>query len=296
MAYFLKLGTSASSPQPIPVPKAFPRWKIWLFGLIHDPLIKFARFYTRRAGLPLQYYPGVYALPLGLFIKSHERTTEEEAHGMHLARAAGLPVPRFISYGHRNGMGSILMTRVDGYCVGEIYHEATDDQKARFKLELRSLLATMRSWTPPAELQGTICSVTGGPVWGHRIPPEITGPWGGEEAFIADMTSWMGTRSAKWADREKLVREIPSRSHRVVFTHGDLLHHNILVDEECHILAIIDWATAGWMPEWWEYAVATRMRFTWWSKLMLEIGGEQYEWELSRDLHIAEHHADSLRY
>ncbi|KAF9234081.1 hypothetical protein BU15DRAFT_53061, partial [Melanogaster broomeanus] len=38
----------------------------------------------------------------------------------------------------------------------------------------------------------------------------------------------------------------------VYLTHGDLLPRNILVDGS-RITAIIDWETAGFYPEFWEY-------------------------------------------
>jgi hypothetical protein len=39
----------------------------------------------------------------------------------------------------------------------------------------------------------------------------------------------------------------------VKFTHGDIKHHNILVDEEGHMTGLLDWESAGWYPEFWEY-------------------------------------------
>ena len=45
----------------------------------------------------------------------------------------------------------------------------------------------------------------------------------------------------------------------IVFTHPGLNFFNILitprsVDEHPHVLAIIDWEQAGWMPSFWEYS------------------------------------------
>jgi hypothetical protein len=184
------------------------------------------------------------------------------------------------------------MSRINGVGLDCVYNDLTDEQRSRLKLDLRSCLETMRSWEPPVELRGMLCSTTGGPVWGHRIPPHITGPWDSEAAFIVNMVTRYDT-SPENAAAGALVREIPTRPHRIVLTHGDLWHHNILVDKDGRLVAIIDWATAAWMPEWWEYAVSARLRHTWWSDIMLEVGGDQYEWELTRDSHLLEFHADS---
>ncbi|KAF9512262.1 hypothetical protein BS47DRAFT_1088582 [Hydnum rufescens UP504] len=54
---------------------------------------------------------------------------------------------------------------------------------------------------------------------------------------------------------EGLLSEFP-RNAPTVFTHGDLVPPNIMVDGTT-ITGIIDWATAGFYPEYWEMA---RMR------------------------------------
>jgi len=48
-----------------------------------------------------------------------------------------------------------------------------------------------------------------------------------------------------------------SYRHRTVLTHGDLVPRNILV-RKGRIVGIIDWETAGWFPEYWEYTQAWR--------------------------------------
>jgi aminoglycoside phosphotransferase (APT) family kinase protein len=45
-------------------------------------------------------------------------------------------------------------------------------------------------------------------------------------------------------------------NHEIVFTHGDLVPRNILVDENAKVTAILDWEEAGWYPEYWEYKKA----------------------------------------
>lgn len=41
-------------------------------------------------------------------------------------------------------------------------------------------------------------------------------------------------------------------NHRIVFTHGDLTQHNIIVKDN-KIVGLLDWEYAGWYPEYWEY-------------------------------------------
>jgi thiamine kinase-like enzyme len=42
------------------------------------------------------------------------------------------------------------------------------------------------------------------------------------------------------------------RDHRVVLSHCDLAPRNIIIDEDGKIAALVDWAEAGWYPEYWD--------------------------------------------
>ncbi|KAJ5351234.1 hypothetical protein N7452_000208 [Penicillium brevicompactum] len=43
---------------------------------------------------------------------------------------------------------------------------------------------------------------------------------------------------------------------KLVFTHGDIAPRNIIIDEEGHVAAVLDWEYAGWYPVWWEFVKA----------------------------------------
>ncbi|KAF2085723.1 hypothetical protein K490DRAFT_58363 [Saccharata proteae CBS 121410] len=43
--------------------------------------------------------------------------------------------------------------------------------------------------------------------------------------------------------------------HRLVFTHGDLALHNIIVQHD-RIVALLDWGCAGWYAEHWDFLAA----------------------------------------
>ena len=51
------------------------------------------------------------------------------------------------------------------------------------------------------------------------------------------------------------VAKAHTRSYRTCFTHGDLVPRNIIV-RDGRVAAIIDWAFAGWYPEYWEFTKA----------------------------------------
>jgi Ser/Thr protein kinase RdoA (MazF antagonist) len=81
----------------------------------------------------------------------------------------------------------------------------------------------------------------------------------------------------------------------VKFTHGDIKHHNILVDEEGHITGLLDWESAGWYPEFWEYTTALRFvpKDFWWYEFLMKAGAQQYLEESECEKALASLTADS---
>ena len=113
--------------------------------------------------------------------------------------------------------------------------------------QLLVILNEMRSHTSK-----TLGSVTGGP-YNNRFMPF---PWHPPHAFLSTKEYLDHYRNMflEFCGPE-YVEELFSHfgmDAQVHFTHGDLLPHNILVDGS-KITAIIDWETAGYYPEFWEY-------------------------------------------
>lgn len=60
------------------------------------------------------------------------------------------------------------------------------------------------------------------------------------------------------------VKQLLPDDAAICFTHGDLRLDNIMVDgEPCsrQISGVVDWAQAGWYPEYWEYMSVHRFVF-----------------------------------
>ncbi|KAF8810933.1 hypothetical protein BYT27DRAFT_7221754 [Phlegmacium glaucopus] len=90
--------------------------------------------------------------------------------------------------------------------------------------QLLAILDEMHSYTST-----TLGAVTGGPYNNRNMPC----PWNPSHAFSS-------------------IKDIFPTEGQVYLTHGDLLPHHILVDGS-RITAIVDWETAGYYPEFWEY-------------------------------------------
>lgn len=65
-----------------------------------------------------------------------------------------------------------------------------------------------------------------------------------------------GRVDSEWQDIEKMVAMQDAPWPPPVFTHADLNPFNILVCGD-KVVGIIDWESAGWLPNYWEYTSAS---------------------------------------
>ena len=68
--------------------------------------------------------------------------------------------------------------------------------------------------------------------------------------------------------------------HSFNLTHGDLTPRNIILDESNKIVGIIDWESAGYLPEYWEYAksrIGVSWNNIWFSKIEMFLMPYYYE-------------------
>lgn len=210
---------------------------------------------------------------------------------MKLARAIGLPVPLPISYGsHTSGIpGSILMTRIAGDTLLDVHESLTPQELENIKQDLARCLRLMRSYISPFGSQ--VCSLSGHSIRSLRVPFKFIGPCENEEVFQAGLSepvSRMYFKSLEdrftLAEAKAFTKTTATIPHKIVFTHGDLWHHNIMVHEG-RLAGIIDWEAAGWLPEYWECTTILRARKkdSWWTRFVRDIWASGYEDELERE-------------
>jgi len=253
-----------------------------LWGSIHKRLVPLSRHYCQWFGIPFNNQ--LCQLPFGLVLKWSDGTRLEEVQAMMVARSAGLPVPQVISYGeHPNAPHapvSILMTRVPGSELGLIYEDLTPAQQEAIRKEMTTMLEAIRNWRSPWGKK-RICSITGGPIRSVRVPFHSIGPCDDEREFDQCLIRTASDHGfpSETAFQEKLAcaKKMQKKNHRIVFTHGDFKHHNIMVHEG-HVSGFIDWESAGWYPEYWDYTTALRYipENFWWFKFVLQVGGSCY--------------------
>jgi aminoglycoside phosphotransferase len=229
-------------------------------------------------------------LPFGPILKWTERVHIEEVIAMQMARAAGIPVPKVLSYGEHPGSWrpmSILMTRLPGWELNNSFDQLVLEEEGPWVEELERCLDAMRKWKSP--FSKNICSALGTSISSQRVPNHSMGPVENEESlheYLLSTASPHGFNSIEEHDKAlvkaKCILKIP---HRVVFTHGDFKAHNILVDDEGHLSGFLDWESAGWCPEYWEFTTAMRFgKNSWWYQVASSLGGNQYLTDLECDI------------
>ncbi|PNY26289.1 Uncharacterized protein TCAP_03780 [Tolypocladium capitatum] len=219
---------------------------------------------------------------------------------MRAIRRAGIPAPKVVSYGEHPDTPwapvSILMTRLPGEELGDIFEHLEPTQRNTVAMELHAILEAMRSWKSPWGQR--ICSISGGPIRSIRVPDHRVGPCESEDEFNDYLLSTASSHSFKTpAEYEATLataRKMRTLSHSIVFTHGDFALHNILVYNG-RISGFIDWESAGWYPEYWEFTTPLR----WPSRdpervsLNLRLGGDRYGRELESEFAIRSLTVDS---
>lgn len=142
----------------------------------------------------------------------------------------------------------------------------TEEQRKKMARVLSGWLDQLRSIRPPHPQN--VSGFLGGPLLAYRIDMyRRVGPFNSPAEFHAQefCTVYPECSKSKWNERvERLVKERPTKEYRICLTHGDILPHNILADEDFNLTGLIDWETAGWMPEYWERASSWRSWFSHW--------------------------------
>ncbi|KAF8902870.1 hypothetical protein CPB84DRAFT_1814794 [Gymnopilus junonius] len=127
----------------------------------------------------------------------------------------------------------------------------TRSQLDHIALQLKTILLHMSTCVRPR----TLGSVTGGP-YRNFFFPNYVAP---KHAFTSvgefnDHIGWMLMLFCTETFAESFLAQFP-RNAAKRFAHADLLPRNIIVEEGgSTITGIVDWSTAGFYPEYWEYA------------------------------------------
>ena len=198
-------------------------------------------------------------------------------HGVRLAEAEALflvskrttiPTPKLLSAYILDGTGYIIMSYEEGEPLGHYWDRVSEAEQGKVLQQLRDYVEQMRSIKGDfiGGLDHTPCRdgiFEGG--FGDYTKYSY-GPYESEESFNEGIVQALRDRlPAELLKREgdpdsvfftsefllyQTVRGL--KGHEIVFTHGDLHHGNIIVRADGTVV-LLDWGSAGFWPEYWEF-------------------------------------------
>lgn len=191
-------------------------------------------------------------LPFGLYLKDRREIDllQNEFNALKMVRQyTTVPVPRPIDVVSGPGEfdGYFLMSRVPGVSFAICMERLSDRDFTDFISQMQEYISQLRAIPKNVSPEFAICNTLGQACRDTRIRDgDPIGPFADETAF------------------SQLLRnpnEPSRRGHSILFTHADLNARNILVDQVTQldgrkvwkVAGIVDWESAGFYPEYWEY-------------------------------------------
>ncbi|CDO75916.1 hypothetical protein BN946_scf184873.g5 [Trametes cinnabarina] len=211
----------------------------------------------------------VHRLPFGLYLRhgSGLDNSQNEFNALKLVRQhTSVPVPEPLDLiglpPHPNDpfkkqRAYLLTTRLPGTPLAYCEDMLSDRDFEHVAAQMKDHLAQLRTIPKTVNPDMAICNVSGE----RCIDPRLrdwnpVGPFPDEAAFSQLM---------------RFPDDPARRGHKIVFSHGDLNPRNILVNRFARpdgsrgwrVTGIVDWETAGFYPEYWDYTKAMFEGFRW---------------------------------
>jgi aminoglycoside phosphotransferase len=205
-------------------------------------------------GVILHSFPGsirkVVKIDLSKVVKLGPNIEMTEAESMKFIRNnTTIPVPRVLKAYTKEECGYIVMEFIEGELLEKVWPKLPSDERRVILAELKDYVRQMRQI--PCPDKALIGSVTGGPAVDRRQVSSIRGgPFASEVEFNEWQLAQLQPQTS--SIHRDLYAGMHKTNHQIVFSHGDLAFHNVIV-KDGHIAAIIDWEYAGWYPEHWDY-------------------------------------------
>jgi hypothetical protein len=178
----------------------------------------------------------------------------EAATMQFIAKHTSIPVPKVHCAFERKGYKYILMERVQGHILRENWLERNAESKEKILAQIENMVNQMRRILFPSGQD--ISNVAGGPLFDSRLSGgSYHGLFDTVQDFHRHLREGYEGGNEDAPDANRLVEWHNQSRSKPIFTHRDLSTMNIIVRGD-EVVGIIDWETAGWWPEYWEYTSA----------------------------------------
>lgn len=150
------------------------------------------------------------------------------------------------------------MELVPGATLDKIWDSLNDTEKEKMCRKIWDLIATIRTIPRPTNLESMFCcTVDGSPCVDPLLGDDFNDPMppmhSDNDVRERIFQRYVRHNGLSYADGKDLPDMRP-HSDTSVFTHGDIACRNIMVDDNKEIVALLDWESAGWYPDYWEFA------------------------------------------
>ncbi|KAL1940600.1 hypothetical protein VTO73DRAFT_8035 [Trametes versicolor] len=214
-----------------------------------------------------------------VIVKYGRRVYKSEALAMQLVRdATTVPLPSVHAYfsepatDTQERCGYLVMEKVPGIPLVDALLRLDEPSCDRIASQLRAYLSSLRSISS-AGRWGIVGrnGVFHGGLFRYLHRPLTEEQWEHGNSCVAtctrDVFEYFATASDdRHGVRSQQVKQMAPNidySRPAMFSHGDLVPENIMVDEASGtITSIIDWERAGWYPYFWDDSLAS-MRMIW---------------------------------
>jgi len=269
-------GKRTARPNNRPInDNIFFRCFVMLFILVAKYMLP--RRYTKRSKFLV--LPG---LPFFLKFGEGINVNLEEAHltryAGELLAGEGIKVPKVYCAFEKEGCRYMLLEKVKGKTFRSQWPHLSPQVREKVIQKVRSAVICMQK-----SKRSIICGLEGGPVF-HPVLPynrvkdgECIGPFHSLADFHKFMLDRHGSKWSYYGNPQRAIEfdhqflRSPWCSDVINFTHGDLSPFNIMVDKKGRV-AIIDWETAGWWPNYLENYMCRRYIEEHWSPMGLVVG------------------------
>lgn len=273
----------------------------YIYSHLTNQIRRLLFWYLRRHAVKLRGGP-VYHLTAGIVVKlgAFEDLRREAESTRYAREHTDLPIPRVYDLFRLRGRkdeGCLIMEYMPGTMLQRLWRELTPAQKSSVISQVKNIISVLRSLPQPGP-KNWIGSSTRGSFNDTLIGGnDCYGPFENESELHDyrmarfDRSPWNDFPSVK-KNLTAIRRKMPEHS-RIVFTHGDINRRNILINvkgagpDDAKITALVDWAQAGWLPEYWEktkilFETGTGPDWVGWDEVI-----EGYEEDLAREVELS---------
>ncbi|KAL4778105.1 kinase-like protein [Aspergillus varians] len=182
-----------------------------------------------------------------------------------LAANSKVPVPKvYAAFRDPNTNKTyIIMEYIIGDTLQQLLPSLSPTEKDMVSSLIKDAITELRSIPPPDPGYFGMLNrqpFLDGVFWTEGLNPEISGPFANQEDMNLALLKKLGeTESEPYIRLLRNMTHQTLNGHRAVFTHGDLQPKNIIVERltEGFRITLIDWESAGWYPEFWDFCNAT---------------------------------------